>query len=655
MSKTATIIYEFGPFRLDPVKRLLLREGEAVPLTPKTFEVLVALVENSHRVLEKSELMTAVWPDSFVEESNLTQSVFMLRKALGENSAEHRYIVTVPGRGYRFVAGVSQYEGDDMVLERRTRSRIIAEREEETDSHDEIQTEIQTSEPAGFLAGNFQSAGRKSKLTLIISCALLSVVIVAAIYLLISNKPNRPESLLDVKSIAVLPFKPMSEQESDESLEIGMADALITRLSNAKIIVRPTGSIIKYHKSEQDLIATGRELKVDSLIDGRYQKSGDRVRVTVQLVSAKDGRSLWADKFDEKSADILTLQDSISEQIMRTLEVKLSSQERQQLTKRHTANVEAFQAYTKGRLCWNRRTAEGFRKAIDYFNEAIKIDPDYALAYAGLADCYTSLSPYTLNPPSESFPKAKEAAEKALEIDDTLAEAHTSLAHILFIYDWNWEGAESQYKRAIELNPNYPTAHQWYSVYLSSMGRHEEAIAQATRAQEIDPVSLPIARDLTRAFYLARQYDQAIAVSIKAIELDHRTYGLNSPLEMAYEQKGLYDQAIEARLKASSIAGFESQVIAALREQYQSLGWKRYWQKELSRTEKLAKQEYVSPYILVRLYARLGEKEKAFEWLEKAYEERSDHLIYLKVDPILDSLRADARFKDLLRRVGFAG
>lgn len=651
MSKLAINTCKFGPFRLDRMKRLLFRGGDMVPLTPKAFDILLTLMENSDRVVEKSELMEAVWPDSFVEESNLTQNVSLLRKALGENANQHRYIVTVPGRGYRFVADVTEVsdEGVDLIVQRRSVARIVSEREEETDTQDETPT----SEPVASLAGNFQrAAGRTSKLTFIIPCALLLGVIVAAIYLWISNKSNRPETILDVKSIAVLPFKPMSEQESDESLEIGMADALITRLSNAKIIVRPTGSIIKYHKSEQDLIATGRELQVDSLLEGRIQKSGDRVRVTVQLVSAKDGRPLWAEKFDAKSTDLFTLQDSISEQIMRTLEVKLSSQERQRLTKHSTANVEAFQAYAKGRLCWNRRTAEGFRKAIDYFNESIKIDPEYALAYAGLADCYTSLSPYTLNPPNESFPKAKEAARKALEIDDTLAEAHTSLAHILFIYDWNWEGAEREYKRAIELNPNYPTAHQWYSVYLSSMGRNEEAIAQAKRAQELDPVSLPIARDMTRAFYLARQYDQAIAVSMKAIELDHRTYGLNSPLEMAYEQKGLYDQAIEVRLKASSIAGFEPQAIAALREQYQTLGWKGYWQKELSRTEALAKQEYVTPYLLVRLHARLGEKEKAFEWLEKAYAEHSDQLIWLKADPIFDNLRSDTRFKDLLRRVG---
>ena len=652
MSKLAVSIYEFGPFRLDTAKRLLLRDEQVVPLTPKTFEILAALVENSDRVLEKSELMSTVWPDSFVEESNLTQSVSLLRKALGENPADHRFIVTVPGRGYRFVAGVNHLEdqGTDVVLERRTRSTIIAEREEEADPDNGI-TAV-AANPTSSIAGGLQrTAGRRRRLTLLVSCALLLGVVAAALYLWSSRKTEGPATILDVKSIAVLPFKPISETESDEALEIGMADALITRLSNANIVVRSSGSTIKYHKSDLNVVGMGRELKVDSLLVGSIQKSGERVRVYVQLVEAQEGRTLWSEKFDAQYTDILNLHDSIAEQITQTLEMKLSSHDRQQLAKRSTASVDAFQAYSKGRVCWNRRSRDGFRKAIDYFNEAIKLDPEYALAYTGLADCYTSLSAYTLNPPNESFPRAREAVQKALEIDDKLAEAHASLAHIRFIYDWDWEGAEKHYKYAIDLNPNYASAHQWYSVFLSSIGRNDDAIAQAKLAQELDPASLPIARDATRAFYLARQYDEAIAVSVKAIELDRRTYGLNSWLEMAYEQRGLYDQAIETRLNASTIAGFKPEKVAALRKEYQSFGWKGFWQKELARTEELAQQEYVSPYILVRLYARLGEKEKTLAWLEKAYAEHSDQLVFLKADPIFDGVRSDARFKNLLRLV----
>jgi len=656
MSKPAPSFYEFGPFRLDTVRRLLLRGGEVVPLPPKAFDTLFALIENSGRVVEKSELMTAIWPDSFVEEANLTQNVSILRKGLGERAGEHNYIVTVPGRGYRFVASVSCIGDEEKLilqLEKRTVTKIVAEREEDTFAESEIeagQRRLQQILPEGIWA---KTRPRLNRTPLILWALALGGLVAAGSYFFISRKSLQPDSILEVKSIAVLPFKTLGEDSGDEYLGQELADALITRLSSIRrITVRPTSAILKYSAPEKNSLEAGRELGVDAVLDGRIQKSGERVRVTVQLVRVSDGKTIWAAKIEEGLTDLFALQDSISEHVARGLSPQLNSQERERLTKRYTENPEAYQAYMTGRWWWNKRSAEGFRKAINYFNRAVALDSNYSMAYAGLADCYALLSPYSIVAPSESYPKAKEAATRALEIDEQLAEAHTSLAYITWLYEWDWDKSESEFKRAIELNPNYATAHQGYSVYLSSMARHDEAISEAQRAQELDPVSIAISQDVARAFYHARQYDRAILAALKTLELDPNYYRLNSWLNMAYEQKGLYDQAIKDRLKAMTIIGVNPQEIKAGGAIYRQSGWKGYWQKELEVTRRRAQRTYVLSYNLARICARLGEKDQAIAWLEKAYKEHSDHLVLLKVDPILDSLRDDPRFTDLLRRVG---
>jgi tetratricopeptide (TPR) repeat protein len=400
----------------------------------------------------------------------------------------------------------------------------------------------------------------------------------------------------------------------------------------------------------------GKQLGVASVLEGTVRKDGSSVRVAVRLVSAEDGRVLWASaSYDRALADIFTLQDEIARSVAAGLRVKLNGEGEQRLARRFTGDVEAYQLYLIGKHHLSKRTEDGFKRGIEYFQQAIAKDPNYALAYAGLADCHALLSPYGKRAPKEGHLKAKAAAAKALEIDDQLAEAHTSLANITWLYEWDWPGAEKGFKRAIELNPNYPTSHQWYSAYLSAMGRHEEAIQEARRALELDPLSLPIIRDLARCFYHARQFDEAITQYLKTIELEPNYYRLNSWLDMAYEQKGLYDRAFEVRLKAMTVLGFNPETIEARKKAYAERGWKGYWRKELELTEEWALQSrgYVSPYGMARIFARLGEKDRVLGWLEKAYTERSDHLVLLKVDPLFDDLRSDPRFIDLLRRVGF--
>jgi TolB-like protein len=341
-------IYEFGPFRIDAHKRRLLRDGETVAVTPKAFETLLALVENSGKLLDKDDLMNLVWPDTVVEEANLTQNVSVLRRALGESSNERKYIVTVPGRGYRFIADVKELfdEEGDLILARRTRSRVVIE--------DVIETEIPS------------------------------------------------------KSLCVLPFKSLSAEASDDYLGLGIADALITKLSNIRqIVVRPTSAVLRYADMSHDPVAVGRELKVESVLEGSIRRDSDRIRVTVQLVNVRDEAPLWADRFDEMFTDIFSVEDRISEQVARALVLKITGEEQKQLTKRQTENAEAYQNYLKGLYYTNKATSNGAMKGIEHYNRAIELDPNYALAYAGLAESYTWLSHLCL-PPGEAMPRARD-------------------------------------------------------------------------------------------------------------------------------------------------------------------------------------------------------------------------------------------------------
>ena len=633
-------IYEFGPFRLDRIERLLLRDGHAVPLAPKVFDTLVALVENGGHLVTKDDLMSTLWPDAFVEEGTLSRNISDLRKALGEIQGGERYIETVPRHGYRFSfpVNVVTQEPAPLIIERHTRSRVI--------TREDVDQKIM---PPG--AEVIRQRGWPFRLRLLAVPLLLLVAAAAA--LVVYRYVATDSRVSPIRSIAVLPFTSFSEEGGDEYLELGMADALITRLTNVKnIVVRPSSSVLKYNQPGRDAIVVGRDLGVDAVLEGRIQRSGERVRVTAQLVSVKEGVPLWADTFDARFTDKFAMQDSISQQLVQTLALNLSGDERKQLTRRYTENTDAYEAYIRGRFWWNKRYDEGFRKAIDYFNQAIALDPNYALAYAGLADCYAILSPYNVSAPEDSFPRAKVAVMKALAIDEQLVEARTSLAHITWMYDWDWTGAEREFKRAIDINPNYATAHEWYSVYLSAMGRHDEAIRTARRAYELEPLSLAIIRDLARAYYHARQYDEAIAAYLKAIELDPRHYRHNSWLELAYAQKGSYDQAVDVYLKAMNIMGTDAKEITSLEKTYRAKGWQGYCRRRLELMHEHPDRFFVTPYNLARASVLVGEKSAGLDWLEKAYAEHADHLVLLKVDPIFDPLRADPRFVQLIRRVG---
>jgi serine/threonine-protein kinase len=502
--------------------------------------------------------------------------------------------------------------------------------------------------------GLLASLGRRVRsrtAAVVLAVAAVSLVGVAlAIYF---SRPGRPASAAPIKSIAVLPFKPLGSEGRDEALELGMADTLIARLSNIREInVRPISAVHKYTGLEQDALRAGREQRVDAVLDGHVQKAGEKIRVTVRLLRVADGAALWTAQFDEKMTDIFAVQDSISERVAGALAVRLAGGERERLTKHHTENTEAYQLYVKGRYHLNRLTDDGFLKGRDYFQQAIDLDPTYALAYAGLADAYQMLSGYNALAPNDGFPKAKAAATEALRLDEELAEAHTALGTVKLLHDWDWPGAEKEYKRAVEINQSYSDAHLMYGLYLSAMERFDEAHAEVRRAHELDPLSLAKIMGIGDVYYHQRQYDRAIEQYRRALEMDPNSGFAHWALGNAYVQKGMYEEAILEYQKSIPLSGDSPDEVASLGYAHALSGKRREAQQVIDELKNRAARRYISPTIIAFIYAGLDEKDEAFAWLDKAYDGRDFILVFLKVDPTFDRLRSDPRFAELARRVG---
>ncbi len=460
-----------------------------------------------------------------------------------------------------------------------------------------------------------------------------------------------------IESIAVLPFQNRSTEADSEYLSEGLAESLIYRLSQLpNLKVSPTSSVFRYKGKEIDPIKVGQELGVNAVLSGRIVQRGDNLTISAELVDVRYNKLLWGEQYDRKMSDLLATQREIAREIVEKLKLKVSGEEKG-LAKHYTDSNEAYQLYLKGRFYWNKRTEEGMQKSLEYFQQAIEKDPNFALAYSGLADAYNLLGAQDAVaggiPPTEVLPKAKAAALKALEIDNTLAEAHVSLAHVKYYYDRDWPAAEREFKRAIELNPNYPVAYHWYAVYLMSAGRLDEALAQSRRAQELDPLSLPINMTLGWVLLIARQYDQSVEQLRKTLEMDPNFIQTHHRLGLVYEQEGKYDEAIAEFRQVLNLSAGKPLGIATLAHAYALAGKRGEAQKELAELLEMSKQRYVSPASIAIIYAALGNKDQAFAWLEKAVEGRDQTLVRLKVDPRFDSLRSDPRFADLVRRVGF--
>ena len=645
-------LYEFGVFRIDTRERQLLRNGDPVPLPPKVYDTLLVLVENRGHIVEKEALMKAVWPDTFVEEANLTVHISALRKALGETVSEHQYIETLPRRGYRFVSTVTQVKNGgaevpaadpvttDAIIQ--GNGRIEAAKMESPEDE---------SVPVPNQAFPSLTRGWSLSLWALGLCTLLGLI--GAVYYY--TRAKRADDRLKIRSIAVLPFKPLVADNRDESLEMGMCDALITRLSAInQLVVRPTSSVVRYNKLGQDPVVAGRELGVDALLEGYVQRSGNRIRVTAQLLSTADGKHLWSGQFDDNSTGIFAVEDSISQQIINALLLRLTGEEQRRIAKHYTENVEAYQLYLRGRYFQNKRTKEGLNKSIDYFQQAIEKDPEYARAFAGLADSYIGLAVRADMPPQDSYQKAKTAALRALEIDNTIAEAHASLANVKYWFDWDWAGAESECKRAIELSPNYAQAHQIYAALLMLVGRKQEAVSEIKQAQSLDPLSLPIGVQVARVLYFLRDYDESIEQCRKTLEMDTNYGGAHLFLGRAYKQKQMYKESLPELQKAKEFFGDSAEVLAVIGYTYAVSGRRAEAEKALKDLQGLSNQRYVSPYHIAMVYAGLGKRDETFRWLEKAYADREGRMSLLKLAPEFDGVRSDPRFADLIRRVGLS-
>jgi TolB-like protein/Flp pilus assembly protein TadD len=457
-----------------------------------------------------------------------------------------------------------------------------------------------------------------------------------------------------IRSLAILPFQTLGAKPSDEYLGLGMADALITRLGDTgKIIVRPTSAIQKYSRQELSPQAAGLEQGVDVVLDGRIQREADRVRLTVQLIRVRDGAQLWGETFDKEFTDIFSLEDALSERVAQSIRLQLTGEETRRLTKRSTERPDAYEAYVKGRYFWNKRTDKGLKKGLEYFRHAISLDPTFAEAYAGVADSYATLGLYALLPPKEAFAAAKAAAKKALEMDDGLAEAHATLGFIHFYYDWNGTEAAEEFRRALAGNPNYAMAHSWYGETLAAMGRYPEAIVESRLALEDDPLSLIIGSNAGWTLCLAGKYDQGIETLKKTIEIDPTFPRAHFRLGRAYEQKQMYAEAVQELQQAVTLAGGDPYYEGSLGHVYAISGEPEKARAMLQDFQNRRRKHFVPAYAIALVYAGLGDNDHAFNWLENAYEDRSNSMAYLDQDPELNSLHPDPRFVQLSRRINF--
>ena len=632
-------IYEFGDFRLDAARRLLTaRNGEVVPLMPKPFDTLLYLVEHSGKVLEKEELLRAVWPDTIVEENNLSQSISVLRRALGEKPGHHRYIVTVPGRGFRFVTAVSVSTENNSPELTKAVSPVVA-----------------GPPPPRTRAASGRNFWPTAIAFLLVFALGLGGFLLWRARTRSSAVSPSTASTSAIKTIAVLPFKPLVPAEQDQALEMGMADTLIARLSNSsEIVVRPISAVRGYGALDQDPQSAGRELNVDAVLDGSINRQAERIRVTARLINVNSGKQIWAGQFDEKMTDIFTVQDSISERVTAALALKLTGEEAARLKRRDTESIEAYQLCLRGRYFLSKRRPDALKQALGYFQQAIALDENYALAHADLADTYGFLSnaEYGEMAPKEVIPKAKASALRAVAIDDTLAEGHAALGRTLG-FERDWEGAGRELRRAIELDPNNADGLRYYSVYLARLGKVDEALVEARRAWGIEPSAPGRMMVLGWIHYYRREYDQAIEQCRQALEIDPNFYSARLKLGMAYAQKGMFDQAITELQESVNQSGRNARHLAFLGYAYALSGKRDKAQQVLTELETRSRQNPFCFYGIALIDLGLGNKKPALDWLEKADQVQDDWLLFLKVEPAMDALRTESRFQELVRHVGF--
>jgi TolB-like protein/DNA-binding winged helix-turn-helix (wHTH) protein/tetratricopeptide (TPR) repeat protein len=634
MSSGEKHLYEFGPFRLDSSQRRLSRDELSVQVAPKGMDILVYLVEHRGEVVSKDDLIQNVWPDSFVEEANLSQNVFLLRKVLGEKAQENRYIATVPGRGYRFVAAVREV-GENEVRVQVQQPQLVLAAQPLPSSSPKVPT-------------------RSWRRTVATWGALVVLVLAASVLAERRHWLGGSAKAAGVSSIAVLPLENFTGDPSQDYFVDGMTDALITNLAQigALRVISHT-SVEQYKGTRKPQPQIAKELNVDAVIEGSVARSGNRVRVNAQLIQAVTDEHLWARAYEGSMTDVLTLQNDISRNIADEIQVRLMPGERARLARTPSVKPEAYEAYLKGRYFWSKRTPDNLRTSIDYYQQAIAADPEFAAAYAGLADTYSIIGSDVI-PASVASHRAREAALKAEELDPSLAEGHAALALVRFYYDWDWSEAERECRRAIELNPNYATAHSWYSLYLGAMGRKAEALEEAKRARELDPLSPSVGVRLATAYRFIGQNEQALEELGKTLELDPKFSSAHVVRGKVYEGMGQLKEAMEEYQQAADLSR-NAGTLAALAHAYALAGQHDQALTLVRELQSLPKQDYVSHYEMAPVFAALGDKAQALSLLEQAFRERDSRMPFLAVDTWMDPLRAEPRFQTLEAKLGLHG
>jgi TolB-like protein/Flp pilus assembly protein TadD len=582
--------YKFGTFRLDISTRQLARGAQIVPLTAKLFDLLSLLVRNRGQILTKERLLSELWPDSFVEENNLTVAISALRKALGESHGEHEYIETVPKHGYRFVALVQELSA----------------------------------------AGNAQS----------------ELADVEATRRAVWTREDVP-----ITSLAVLPLTNTSNDPELDYLSEGITESLIncfSRLPQLRVMAQST--VFRYKGQQVDPLSVGRSLRVNIVLMGRMAHLAEQIVIGLELVNVEDGSQLWGEQYKLKLSNIFEVQDRIVSEVSTNLWLRLTLAEKKQAHTYQTSNLTAYRYYLKGRHFLGKRMAGEIKKSIEYFHKAIEQDSNYAQAYAGIADCYSLLGSYGVMPEKEALRRARPAAERALKLEPTLTEAYTSLGFINTFYDWDWAGAEQHFQRAIELNPNHVAARHWYALLLMALGRFSEAQRELEYNMLLSPLSPNVNVSLGIFYYYTRHYEMALSWSREALELAPAFFPAYAALGLAYLQLGMCQEAIAAHRSAFKISS-DPEPLGILGYTYARAGKLDEARKTLKQLEELALHRYVKPYLFALIYIGLGENNSAFTWLERAFRDRNDLVVVINIDPCFDALRNAPRLVSLLEKM----
>jgi TolB-like protein/DNA-binding winged helix-turn-helix (wHTH) protein/Tfp pilus assembly protein PilF len=600
--------FRIGEWLVSPALNQISRNGTNTRLEPKAMRVLVYLAEHPG-VVGKEQLISAVWPDVFVSDDVLPGCISALRKALNDDARRPKIIETIHKGGYRLLLPVQPMNGNGV-------------------SHAES---VSTPSPS-----------RQHSLTRRLLIAAAVVVIAVVLVAAFAWGP----SWRRYDSVAVLPFIDAGADSTTQYLSDGIAEQVVNDLSQLSTLrVMAWTTVSRYRQPQLDLRATGRDLGVKAILTGRLSREGDHLVLQTELVDVTRGSQLWGKQYEANISDAPKLQPQISQDIASNLRIRLTESEQERIHRHYNASPVAYELYLKGRFFWDKRTKRGLEQAIQYFQQAIDTDPNYALAHAGLADSYALLDDWGETAPRDSFPKARAAAQKAIALDDSLAEAHVSLAMVREAYDWDWIAAEQEFKRAIELNPNYATAHQWYGLFLASMGRFSEAEAEVRRARELDPLSAIVNMALPEVYTWARRDDDAIAEYKKIIAMDPSFPGAYGNLSYLYEKKGMYSEALEQEQRHSTLVG-DAEYFTKLQKAYSASGFTAVVREGLRKDlEDRARGKYSNPTGIASQYAMLRDEAHTLEWLQKGYEEHSSGMQYLAVDPQFDFIRSNPRYQ----------